>query len=38
MTDFKAPIRKEIELVEALLSKEFQPVWLKDVLTGDAST
>ena len=38
MTDFKAPIRKETDLVEALLSKEFQPVWLKDVLTGDAST
>ena len=38
MTDFKASIKKENDLVEALLSKEFQAIWLKDVLTGDAST
>lgn len=34
MTDFKTPIKTESDLVDALLSKEFQPVWLKDVVNG----
>ncbi|MDA1129277.1 MAG: hypothetical protein O2913_11355 [Chloroflexi bacterium] len=34
MTDFKANIKTESNLVDALLSKEFQPVWLKDIVTG----
>ena len=34
MTDFKAAIKNEHNLVDALLSKEFQPVWLKNVVNG----
>ncbi|MCH7737035.1 MAG: PHP domain-containing protein [Chloroflexi bacterium] len=34
MTDFKTPIKTENDLVEALLGKEFQPVWLKNVVNG----
>jgi len=34
MTNFKANIKKESDLVEALLSNEFQPVWLADTLNG----
>jgi hypothetical protein len=34
MTNFKATIKKESDVVEALLSKEFQPVWLDDTLNG----
>ena len=34
MTDFKAEIKTEIDLVDALLGKEFQPVWLEDVVNG----
>ena len=34
MTDFKAPIKTESDLVEALLSKEFRPVWLDNVVNG----
>ena len=34
MTDFKAPIKTESDLVDALLSKEFQPVWLENVVNG----
>ena len=34
MTEFKAPIKTESELVDALLSEEFQPVWLEDVVNG----
>lgn len=30
VTDFKARINNELELVEALLSGEFRPVWLED--------
>ena len=37
MTEFKAIIKKESDLVEALLSNEFQPVWLADTSNG-AST
>ena len=32
MTDFQADIRNESDLVDALLSKAFQPVWLEDVV------
>ncbi len=34
MTDFKSAIKSENNLVDALLSKEFQPVWLEDVVDG----
>jgi predicted metal-dependent phosphoesterase TrpH len=34
MTDFKAVIKNENNLVDALLSKEFQPVWLENVVNG----
>ena len=34
MTDFKATIKSEGDLVDALLSKEFQPVWLENVVNG----
>ena len=34
MTDFNATIKTEADVVEALLSREFQPVWLKDILNG----
>ena len=34
MTEFKAIIKKESDLVEALLSNEFQPVWLADTSNG----
>ena len=34
MTRFKSTITKESEVVEALLSKDFQPVWLNDTLDG----
>ena len=34
MTDFKAEIKVESDLVDALLTKEFQPVWLKDIVNG----
>ena len=34
MTNFKAEVKSEGDLVDALLSKEFQPVWLKDVVNG----
>ena len=34
MTDFKAAIKKESDLVDALLSHEFQPVWLADTSSG----
>ena len=37
MTDFKAAITKESELVEALLSNEFQPVWLSDTVNGTSA-
>ena len=37
MTDFKAAIKTESDLVDALLGKEFQPVWLQDIANG-AST
>ena len=37
MTDFKAAITKESELVEALLSDEFQPVWLSDTVNGTSA-
>ena len=36
MTDFKAKIKSEGDLVDALLSKEFQPVWLENVVNGAA--
>ncbi|MEE8466282.1 MAG: PHP-associated domain-containing protein [Dehalococcoidia bacterium] len=34
MTEFKADIKTESALVDALLSKEFQPVWLEDIVNG----
>ena len=34
MTDFSADIKTENDLVTALLSKEFQPVWLEDIVDG----
>ncbi len=34
MTDFKAEIKTESDLVDALLGKEFQPVWLEDIVNG----
>ena len=34
MTDFKSAIKNENNLVDALLSKEFQPVWLENVVNG----
>ena len=34
MTDFKAPIKTESDLVDALLGKEFQPVWLGNIVNG----
>lgn len=34
MTDFKAAVKTESGLVDALLSKEFKPVWLKDIVNG----
>jgi len=34
MTDFKAAVKNENNLVDALLSKEFQPVWLENVVNG----
>jgi predicted metal-dependent phosphoesterase TrpH len=34
VTHFKASIHQEQELVEALLSGEFQPVWLEDTRNG----
>ena len=34
MTDFEADIRNESNLVDALLGKAFQPVWLKDIVNG----
>jgi hypothetical protein len=34
MTYFNATIKSEIDLVDALLSKEFQPVWLENVVNG----
>jgi predicted metal-dependent phosphoesterase TrpH len=37
MTNFKAPIKKESDVVEALLSREFQPVWLADTVNGASS-
>ena len=37
MTNFKATIKKESDVVEALLTKEFQPVWLDDTLNGDSA-
>ena len=37
MTDFKAAIKTESDLVDALLGKESQPVWLQDIANG-AST
>ena len=37
MTHFKSTITKESEVVEALLSKDFQPVWLNDTLDGASS-
>ena len=36
MTDFNAVIKKESDLVDALLSNEFQPVWLSDTLNGSS--
>ena len=37
MTNFKSTITKESEVVDALLSKEFQPVWLNDTLGGTSA-
>ena len=37
MTDFKAPIKTVNNLVDALLSKEFQPVWLDNAVNGASS-
>ena len=37
MTNFKVAIKKESDLVEALLSKEFQPLWLDDTKNGASS-
>ena len=34
MTEFRVAIQTESDLVDALLSKEFQPVWLKDIVNG----
>jgi predicted metal-dependent phosphoesterase TrpH len=34
LTDFRASIHNEPELVEALLSGEFRPVWLEDTRNG----
>ena len=34
LTDFQATIRNESELVEALLSGRFHPVWLEDTRNG----
>ena len=34
LTDFQAPIRNEGELVDALLSGQFHPVWLEDTRNG----
>ena len=34
MPDFKSAIKNENNLVDALLSKEFQPVWLENVVNG----
>jgi len=34
MTDFEADIRNESNLLDALLGKAFQPVWLKDIVNG----
>lgn len=36
MTEFQAEISREQDLVDALLSKEFRPVWLKDAVSGAA--
>ncbi|NQW23419.1 MAG: PHP domain-containing protein [SAR202 cluster bacterium] len=36
MTNFKAGIKNANDLVDALLSKEFQPVWLEDTLDGSS--
>ena len=37
MTNFQVAIKKESDLVEALLSKEFQPLWLDDTKNGTSS-
>jgi predicted metal-dependent phosphoesterase TrpH len=37
MTDFEASIKTANDLVDALLSKEFQPVWLENVVDGASS-
>ena len=37
MTDFEASIKTANDLVDALLSKEFQPVWLENVVNGASS-
>ena len=34
MTEFRADIKTEIDLVDALLGKEIQPVWLADAVNG----
>ena len=34
MTEFKADIKANSDLVDALLSKEFQPVWLENIVNG----
>ena len=34
LTKFSTGISTEAELVEALLSEQFQPVWLKDATNG----
>ena len=34
MTEFESTIATETDLVEALLSKEFRPVWLRDATNG----
>ena len=34
MTEFKTKITDENSLVDALMSKEFRPVWLKDAANG----
>jgi len=38
MTNFPATIKNTNDLVDALLSKDFQPVWLEDTIDGAAQT
>ena len=38
MTNFNTTIRKEGDVVDALLSKDFHPVWLKDTINGASPT